>query len=164
MVSGRLLFHQQLTIKQAYGTTYSQAVTHPSTNMAQCCLTSVIGRELVCSTWYGRRQDDRGKLRRTTNQFQVENVQQFTLCIRSLFMYTTHEKQSMLSSWSGLHWPWKKCYRRRNTWDLIHTSCRSELSNLFACRLDNPQAGLANVRPKLVTKCRWTLVIHLIKN
>jgi len=29
---------------------YSQAVTHPSTNMAQCCLTSVIGRELVLST------------------------------------------------------------------------------------------------------------------
>ena len=31
-------------------TMYSQAVTHPSTNMAQCCLTSVIGRELVFST------------------------------------------------------------------------------------------------------------------
>ena len=38
-------------------TMYSQAVTHPSTNMAQCCLTSVIGRELVFSTWYGRRQN-----------------------------------------------------------------------------------------------------------
>ena len=35
---------------------YSQAVTHPSTNMAQCCLTSVIRRELVFSTWYGCRQ------------------------------------------------------------------------------------------------------------
>ena len=32
----------------------SQAVTHPSTNRAQRCLTSVIGRELVFSTWYGR--------------------------------------------------------------------------------------------------------------
>ena len=40
----------------AYSTKYSQAVTHPSTNLAQCCLTSVIGRELVCSAWYGRRQ------------------------------------------------------------------------------------------------------------
>ena len=39
----------------AYSTKYSQAVTHPSTNLAQCCLTAVIGRELVCSTWYGRR-------------------------------------------------------------------------------------------------------------
>jgi len=29
--------------------------THPSTNAAQSCLTSVIGRELVFSTWYGRR-------------------------------------------------------------------------------------------------------------
>ena len=43
--------------KKVYSTMYSQAVTHPSTNMAQCCLTSVIGRELVHSTWYGRRQN-----------------------------------------------------------------------------------------------------------
>ena len=42
-------------VKKAYSTKYSQAVTHPSTNLAQCCLTSVIGRELVLSTWYGRR-------------------------------------------------------------------------------------------------------------
>ena len=41
----------------AYSTEYSQAVTHPSTNSAQCCLTAVIGRELVFSTWYGRRHD-----------------------------------------------------------------------------------------------------------
>ena len=35
----------------------SQAVSHPSTNQAQRCLTSVIRRELVFSTWYGRCQD-----------------------------------------------------------------------------------------------------------
>ena len=40
----------------ANSTQCSQAVTHPSTNQAQCCLTSVIGRELVRSTWYGRWQ------------------------------------------------------------------------------------------------------------
>ena len=40
---------------KVYCTRYSQAVTHPSTNRAQCCLTSVIGREPVFSTWYGRR-------------------------------------------------------------------------------------------------------------
>jgi len=34
----------------AYSTEYSQAVTHPSTNSAQCCLTAVIRRELVFST------------------------------------------------------------------------------------------------------------------
>ena len=42
--------------RKIYNTVYSQAVTHPSTNTAQCCLTSVIRRELVLSTWYGRRQ------------------------------------------------------------------------------------------------------------
>ena len=42
--------------KKANSTWCSQAVTHPSTNQAQCCLTSVIGRELVLSTWYGRWQ------------------------------------------------------------------------------------------------------------
>ena len=39
-----------------YDTGYSQAVTHPSTNPARRCLTSVIGREPVLSTWCGRRQ------------------------------------------------------------------------------------------------------------
>ena len=40
----------------------SQAVTHPSTNRAQRCLTSVIGREPVFSTWYGRCRRRRQKL------------------------------------------------------------------------------------------------------
>ena len=40
--------------KKANNTRSSQAVSHPSTILAQCCLTSVIGRELVYSTWYGR--------------------------------------------------------------------------------------------------------------
>ena len=42
-------------MKKAYDTRYSQAVTHLSTNRALRCLTSVIGREPVFSTWYGRR-------------------------------------------------------------------------------------------------------------
>ena len=40
--------------KEDNSTRGSQAVTHPSTNRAQRCLTSVIGRELVFSAWYGR--------------------------------------------------------------------------------------------------------------
>ena len=39
---------------------YSQAVTHQSTNRSQPWLTSVIGRELMYSRWYGRRHLSRG--------------------------------------------------------------------------------------------------------
>ena len=46
--------------KKANSTWCSQAVTHPSTNQAQRCLTSVIGRELVLSTWYGRWRETLG--------------------------------------------------------------------------------------------------------
>ena len=42
--------------QKAYGTRCSQAVPHPSTILARRCLTSVIGRERVCSLWYGRRR------------------------------------------------------------------------------------------------------------
>ena len=37
-----------------YSTRYSQVVTHPSTDRARRCLTTVIGREPVYSTWCGR--------------------------------------------------------------------------------------------------------------
>ena len=42
------LLHSRLMEKKqnANSTLCSQAVSHPSTNRAQCCLTSVIGREL----------------------------------------------------------------------------------------------------------------------
>ena len=36
-------------VQNVYSNLYSQAVTHPSTNRSQPCLTSVIGRELVYS-------------------------------------------------------------------------------------------------------------------
>ena len=35
----------------------SQAVPHPSTNRALCCLTSEVERDPVHSTWYGRRRE-----------------------------------------------------------------------------------------------------------
>ena len=50
------MFYRLPSKKHVYNTQYSQAVTHPSTNWALRCLTSVIRRELVYSTWYGRRQ------------------------------------------------------------------------------------------------------------
>ena len=42
--------------KEVYDTRRSQAVPHPSTTLARRCLTSVIGRERVYSSWYGRRR------------------------------------------------------------------------------------------------------------
>ena len=63
---------------KAYGTRCSQAVPHPSTILARRCLTSVIRRERVCSSWYGRRQHDVNfcpclfVLSSTLNFFQVQ--------------------------------------------------------------------------------------------
>ena len=45
-----------VVVRKAYDTRCSQAVPHPSTILARRCLTAVIGREQVCSSWYGRRQ------------------------------------------------------------------------------------------------------------
>ena len=42
--------------ENVYSIQYSKAVTHSSTDWPRRCLTSVIGREPVFSTWYGRRQ------------------------------------------------------------------------------------------------------------
>ena len=57
--NSRDITKQSLALKAKkiiYSTWCSQAVTHLSTNHARRCLTSVIGREPVFSTWYGRRQ------------------------------------------------------------------------------------------------------------
>ena len=51
----------------AYDTRGSQAVTPPSTNRARRCLTSVIRREPVFSTWYGRKRQRPAKEPFSTN-------------------------------------------------------------------------------------------------
>ena len=51
-----LLQRNSYAVQKVYGTRSSQAVPHPSTILARRCLTSVIGRERVYSSWYGRRQ------------------------------------------------------------------------------------------------------------
>ena len=55
-VSGQGCKTEIIIEQKAYGTGSSQAVPHPSTIPARRCLTSVIRRERVCSSWYGRRQ------------------------------------------------------------------------------------------------------------
>ena len=59
--SVRVMATKGKTMQNVYSNLYSQAVTHPSTNRSRPCLTSVIGRELVHSRWYGRRHPSRGK-------------------------------------------------------------------------------------------------------
>ena len=51
-----LLQRNSCAVQKVYGTRSSQAVPHPSTILARRCLTSVIGRERVYSSWYGRRR------------------------------------------------------------------------------------------------------------
>ena len=60
--TGRREEEQERQKRGANSTRGSQAVSHPSTNRAQHCLTSVIGRELVYSMWYGRWREKRVKI------------------------------------------------------------------------------------------------------
>ena len=60
-------------MQKTYSTEYSQAVTHPSTNSALCCLTAVIRRELVLPTWYGRRCNYIITIK-LFEEFQVEQI------------------------------------------------------------------------------------------
>ena len=48
----KMLKVENEVVKKAYGTGSSQAVPHPSTIQARRCLTSVIRRERVYSSWY----------------------------------------------------------------------------------------------------------------
>ena len=75
----------------ANSTLCSQAVTHPSTNRARRCLTSVIGRELVCSTWYGRWLF-------CWVIFKQYDIQVHTLCSASCSSSTDEGSSDLLSS------------------------------------------------------------------
>ena len=65
----------------------SQAVTHPSTNQTQRCLTSLIGREAVCSTWYGRwhqQTDESGySIYATYNYKRLQCFARIRLCMKT---------------------------------------------------------------------------------
>ena len=62
----------------AYSTLDSQAVSDPSTKRAQRCLTWLIGREAVFSTWYGRKRNNLVMTRCSDNQIRA--------MLRSLFL------------------------------------------------------------------------------
>ena len=65
-----LMATKDKTVQNVYSNLYSQAVTHPSTNRSQPCLTSVIGRELVYSRWYGRRHENEDEISMQWSQMQ----------------------------------------------------------------------------------------------
>ena len=93
----------------------SQAVTHPSTNRAQRCLTSVIGRELVRSTWYGRWRE-KGAFYRLKRQdphsIPIDCLEKWTR------VFEKCSNPSKMSAWLTI-----KTYSNRN-WDL--SSLRDE--------------------------------------
>ena len=60
--------------KKACNTRYSQPVTHASTDRAQRCLTSVIGREPVFPTWYGRRRPPANPIYPPTRQCHTRHT------------------------------------------------------------------------------------------
>ena len=62
--------------KKVYDTGYSQAVTHPSTNPARRCLTSVIRRELVLSAQYGRRRRNR----QIVAIYTIQTIKMIAMC------------------------------------------------------------------------------------
>lgn len=51
----KLMQAKEENYKKNYNIRCSQAVSDPSTNRTRRCLTWQIGRDAVCSTWYGRR-------------------------------------------------------------------------------------------------------------
>ena len=85
---------------------YSQAVTHPSTNMTQCCLTSVIRRELVFSTWYGRRRYMKGKFWFVYNWSLCPSPHwsSFSGCSHPHWSSSSGCSRPHLSSFSGVVW------------------------------------------------------------
>ena len=74
--------------KKVYSTWCSQAVTHLSTDHARRCLTSVIGREPVFSTWYGRRHESE-----STNVIMASQCRPLRFNKCSIFFY--HSKTSL---------------------------------------------------------------------
>ena len=81
--------------ENVYNIVYSQAVTHPSTNTTQRCLTSVIGRELVLSTWYGRRHSLRLKTQTILNRPQSSDLSSLRL-----------GQENLHGIWSMAHCSW----------------------------------------------------------
>ena len=107
----------RLKWQNVYSTMYSQAVTHPSTNMAQCCLTSVIGRELVFSTWYGRRQGELEILANWLKFWHIFNVKNQNVYSTTYSQAVTHPStnvaQCCLTSVIGRELVFSTWYGRR---------------------------------------------------
>ena len=94
--------------QNVYNIVYSQAVTHPSTNTTRCCLTSVIGRELVLSTWYGRRHWLKWKIDHVLKNIQVEPSQTVWGGFL-LYRNTLHKSHLVATLYNTSYTPKYKC-------------------------------------------------------
>ena len=77
--------------KNAYSTLDSQAVSDPSTKRARRCLTWLIGREAVFSTWYGRKRNNLVMMRCSDNLIRAAQKVHY-------FWDLTHRRRIVLSS------------------------------------------------------------------
>ena len=76
----------------------SQAVSHPSNIRAQRCLTSVIGREPVLSTWYGRWHLH--KHRHIANEWMVSSITNWNLLEGTLWTVLMQKSMAAGTFWT----------------------------------------------------------------
>ena len=97
--------------EKVYSTRYSQAVTHPSTNLALPSLTAVIGREPVYSWWYGRRQNQKATFFDLSSSLSTLDIGQVPkLCMFGVMLEWSHKLMTIARSphaCSGLVWNWE---------------------------------------------------------
>ncbi len=129
----------------------SQAVTHPSTNQTQRCLTSVIGRELVLSTWYGRCREKgpHRSLQNTLATSEKENSKRDAnsiWCSQAVTHPSTNQTQRCLTSVIGRELVLSTWYGRcqgRNPAGCLLTRRKHPraMSRLVQGGFDQPTAG-----------------------
>ncbi len=103
--------------QNAYSTLDSQAVSDPSTKRAQRCLTWLIGREAVFSTWYGRKRRiySLPQLWTGLRLLTFQKSRKFPICT-SIISWNIDHRQGVLFCWNSV------AYWRKDSWTLEKSS------------------------------------------